>query len=67
MYPLSEDESPPLSVEVTVTVTEVVARFASDELIVTSLPETENQAVFAAVGLKLSVSVYVQAEPLLSV
>ena len=53
--------------DVTVTVTEVVARPASDELIVTSLPETVNQAVSASVGLNSSVSVYEQAEPPLSV
>ena len=60
-------DKPSLSRDVTVTVTEVVARFAADELIVTSLPETENQAVFASVGLNESVSVCEQAEPSLLV
>ena len=67
MYPLSVVEELSFSWDVTVTVTEVVARLADDELIVTSLPETVNQAVFASVGLNVSVSVCEQAEPPLSV
>jgi len=58
---------PPLRVEVTVIVTVEEARPASDELIVTSLPETENQSVFASVGLNVSASVCEQADPPLSV
>ena len=48
------------------TVTDVPCKFESDELIVTVLPDTENQADAASVGLKLSVSVRPQAFPTLS-
>ena len=57
-YPLSV--LPPLKIlVVTVTVTEVVAKLAVLELMVTARPETENQSVPASVGLKDKVSAFV--------
>ena len=53
---LAEDVAS-FKVEVTVIATEVVARLASDELIVIALDDSEYQAVFASVGLYVSVSV----------
>ncbi len=48
---------PPLRIlEVTVTVTEVVAKLASLVSMVTARVDTESQAVAAAVGLKVRVS-----------